>query len=149
MTVDEKEKVNANGVPLFKHAVTKLDAEMDKEVIYEFGGPVGVCAMMLGFPCLMYYFWICLEYHQGKLITPQSYSIQGLQLFVYNGLIHKVITGAFPHWQAVKIYMGFVLYSAICAYSLPGPIVEGLGLPSLKGKKVIHELLVVILRTHT
>ncbi|SAM09637.1 hypothetical protein [Absidia glauca] len=133
---EEKEKVNANGVPLFKHAVTKLDSEMDKEVIYEFGGPVGVCAMMLGFPSLMYYFWVCLEYHQGKLITPASYSIEGIQSFVFNDIIQKVITGAFPHFLAVKIYMGFVLYSAVCAYTLPGPVIEGLGLPSLKGKKL-------------
>lgn len=134
--VDEKEKVNANGVPLFKHAVTKLDTEMDKEVIYEFGGPLGATAMMIFFPCLMYYFWVCVTYHQGKLITPSSFTLEGIQSFILNELVDKVITGAFPHWLAIKIYMGFVLYSAVCAYTLPGPVVEGLGLPSLKGKKV-------------
>ncbi|KAG1540173.1 hypothetical protein G6F50_014401 [Rhizopus delemar] len=29
--------------------------------------------------------------------------------------------------------MGFVVYSAICAYFMPGPVVQGLPLPSLKG----------------
>ena len=30
-----------------------------EEIEYEFGGPIGVTAMMLGFPALMYYMWIC------------------------------------------------------------------------------------------
>lgn len=37
---------NANGVPLFKSDVTNLDVKLDKEIVYEFGGPVGVTAMV-------------------------------------------------------------------------------------------------------
>lgn len=39
---------------------------------YEFGGPWGVTAMMIGFPILMYYLWICLWFYDGKLVTPTS-----------------------------------------------------------------------------
>lgn len=37
---------NANGVPLFKSDVTNLDVKLDKEIVYEFGGPLGVTAMV-------------------------------------------------------------------------------------------------------
>ena len=39
---------------------------------YEFGGPWGVTAMMIFFPCLMYYLWICLWYYDGHLTHPTS-----------------------------------------------------------------------------
>jgi hypothetical protein len=39
---------------------------------YEFGGPWGVTAMMIGFPILMYYLWICLWFYDGALVTPTS-----------------------------------------------------------------------------
>lgn len=134
--VEEKEKVNDNGVPLFKSELTKLDIELDKEVTYEFGGPLGTLAMMIGFPCLMYYFWVCLEYHQGKLITPNSYSFNGISHFITEDIIAKVKLGAAPTWLATKIYMGHVLFSFILAYTMPGPIVNGHPVASLKGKRV-------------
>ncbi|KAI8989968.1 ergosterol biosynthesis ERG4/ERG24 [Pilobolus umbonatus] len=92
--------------------------------------------MMLGFPSLMYYLWVCLEYHQGKLIVPSSFTVSGISEFVSNDIISKVITGAFPTWTAIKIYMGYIVYSALCAYFMPGPVVEGLPLPSLGGKRL-------------
>lgn len=129
------EKVNANGVPLFKSDLTALDVKLDKEIVYEFGGPVGVCAMMLGFPALMYYFWVTLEYHQGKMIVPDSFTLDGIKEFVLNELWAKIKEGAYPSLTAVKIYMGYVLFSFILAYIMPGPVVEGLAIPSMKGKK--------------
>jgi delta24(24(1))-sterol reductase len=41
-------------------------------VRYEFGGPPGVIAMMLGFPVLMYYLWICLWFYDGQIIYPTT-----------------------------------------------------------------------------
>lgn len=32
---------------------------------YEFGGPVGVFAMMTGFPALFYYLYVCMTYYNG------------------------------------------------------------------------------------
>ncbi|CAO3625556.1 unnamed protein product [Mucor hiemalis] len=131
-----KPAVNSNGVPLFKNKMTKLDEKLDNEVVYEFGGPVGVVGMMLGFPCLMYYFWVCLEYHQGKIITPASYTKDGIIQFVLEEIVAKVKLGAAPTLIAAKIYLGFVFYSAVMAYIMPGPVVEGLPLPSLNGGRL-------------
>jgi Delta24(24(1))-sterol reductase len=39
---------------------------------WEFGGPWGVTAMMIGFPMLMYYLWICLWFYDGRLVFPTS-----------------------------------------------------------------------------
>ncbi|KAK4518736.1 uncharacterized protein ATC70_008958 [Mucor velutinosus] len=128
--------VNSNGVPLFKSKLTKHEEEVDNEVVYEFGGPAGALGMMLGFPCLMYYFWICLEYHQGHLITPASYTKDGIMQFLSEEILAKIAVGAYPTFTAVKIYMGFVVYSFLCAYFMPGPVVNGLPLPSLKGGKL-------------
>ena len=33
---------------------------------------MGVTAMMVGFPILMYYLWICLWFYDGRLIAPSS-----------------------------------------------------------------------------
>lgn len=136
VNAEGKPAVNANGVPLFKNKMTKLDEKLDNEVIYEFGGPIGVVCMMLGFPSLMYYFWVCLEYHQGRIITPTSYTKEGIIQFILEEIVAKVQLGAAPTLAAAKIYLGFVLYSAILAYTMPGPVIEGLPLPSLKGGKV-------------
>ena len=131
--------VNSNGVPLFKSKLTKHEEEVDNEVVYEFGGSAGALGMMLGFPCLMYYFWICLEYHQGHIITPTSYTKDGIIQFLSEEILAKIALGALPTLTSVKIYMGFVVYSFICAYFMPGPIVNGLPLPSLKGGKVCKQ----------
>ena len=39
---------------------------------YEFGGPWGVTAMMVFFPILMYYLWICLWFYDGQLVRPSD-----------------------------------------------------------------------------
>ena len=33
---------------------------------------MGVTAMMIGFPLLMYYLWICLWFYDGQLTHPSS-----------------------------------------------------------------------------
>jgi delta24(24(1))-sterol reductase len=124
---------NNNGVPLFKQRMTKLDVKIDNEVHYEFGGPLGVMGMMLGFPCLMYYFWVCLEYHQGHFIYPPSLS--QFKPWLLNEIWNKIELDAFPTVWAIKVYMGYVLFSFVLAYVMPGPIVEGLPIPSLQGEK--------------
>jgi delta24(24(1))-sterol reductase len=62
---------------------------------YEFGGPWGVVAIMTGFPVLMYYFWICLWFYDGKLVHPSS--LEDIQPFLLRmwGHIRDVCTFAF------------------------------------------------------
>ncbi|GAN06763.1 ERG4/ERG24 ergosterol biosynthesis protein [Mucor ambiguus] len=127
-------RTNKNGVPEFKQKVTKLDVKIDNQVKYEFGGPVGVTAMMLGFPCLMYYFWVCLEFHQGRLIYPSDLS--QWKSWVVHEIWDKVKMGAYPSTWATQTYMGYVLFSFVLANVMPGPVVEGLPIPSLNGNRL-------------
>ena len=53
---------------------------------YEFGGPWGVTAMMIGFPILMYYLWICLWFYDGKLVTPTS--VDDIVPFLHRMWVH-------------------------------------------------------------
>ncbi|KAI8582192.1 hypothetical protein K450DRAFT_229485 [Umbelopsis ramanniana AG] len=133
---EAKKSTNANNVPLFSSKVTDLDVKLDNEIVYEFGGPLGVVGMMLGFPSLMYYFWICLEHHQGKLIVPAVWSVEGIKSFFWNDIWAAIVEGARPTVYAAKIYMGYILFSFILASIMPGPVVNGLPIPSLKGKKL-------------
>lgn len=125
--------------------LTSLDENLDKEVIYEFGGPFGTCAMMLGFPLLMYYFWISLEYHQGKLFYPTNFlSLDAWQDFLMHDIWDQIKLGACPTWTAFLIYGGYTLLSFVLASVMPGPIVEGLPIPSLRGERVSGGVYVVV-----
>jgi Delta24(24(1))-sterol reductase len=53
---------------------------------WEFGGPWGVTAMMIGFPMLMYYLWICLWFYDGQLVIPTS--VEGIQPFIHEMWTH-------------------------------------------------------------
>ncbi|KAI8089710.1 ergosterol biosynthesis ERG4/ERG24 [Halteromyces radiatus] len=93
--------------------------------------------MMIGFPLLMYYFWVCLEYYQGKLISPEHlFSMASWQDFLVHDIWDHIKLGAAPTWTAFFIYGGYVLFSFILAAVMPGPVVEGLPVPSLKGEKL-------------
>lgn len=39
--------------------------------------------MMLGFPPLMYYLWICLVFYDGKLQGPKSFAWEDIKNFVH------------------------------------------------------------------
>lgn len=55
-------------------------------ISYEFGGPVGVTSMMLGFPALMYYLWICLVFYDGRIVYPSS--LQDITPFIQRMWAH-------------------------------------------------------------
>ncbi|KNZ49826.1 delta24(24(1))-sterol reductase [Puccinia sorghi] len=50
----------------------RFNPEADPHTHYEFGGPWGSLGLMILFPCLMYYFFICLWCYDGKLSRPES-----------------------------------------------------------------------------
>jgi hypothetical protein len=66
---------------------------------WEFGGPWGVTAMMIGFPMLMYYLWICLWFYDGRLVVPTS--VDGIKPFISDMWAHirDVSFFFFPFWQ--------------------------------------------------
>eukprot|EP00804_Cyclotella_cryptica_P008611 CCRYP_007605-RB/>CCRYP_007605-RB protein AED:0.19 eAED:0.33 QI:0/0/0/1/0/0/2/0/484 len=103
----------------------KKEVACDSKVVYEFGGPVGVTALMFGFPILMSYMFICLALHQGRLPNPLELE------FWQHGI--SAIT---PTARATAIYLMFNLFQYITAATLPGIKVLGLPVPSLGGKQL-------------
>eukprot|EP00667_Euglena_gracilis_P006114 EG_transcript_6162 len=96
----------------------------------EFGGPVGCTCFMVLSPILMYYFWVCLEYYGGALQYPGSLGApEGLVAYA-SRMVGHVAAGAYPTLRAFNIYTGFMLFQVAIAILLPGPIVEGLPIPS-------------------
>jgi delta24(24(1))-sterol reductase len=66
------EKSPATKKIVVSEAGKESDRRLDQHESYEFGGPWGVTAVMIGFPLLMYYLWICLWFYDGQLVYPNS-----------------------------------------------------------------------------
>ncbi|EON66310.1 hypothetical protein W97_05703 [Coniosporium apollinis CBS 100218] len=109
------------------------DPRVDANPHFEFGGSLGVLAMMLGFPVLMWYMWIGATYYDGRLPWPapdQPLSDFGKQL------VHLAYTGAFPHARAWVIYWSFFIFEMGCYLYMPGIYAKGKPLPHLGGKQL-------------
>ncbi|RHZ89873.1 hypothetical protein Glove_9g108 [Diversispora epigaea] len=103
----------------------KNDQIIDSEIIFEFGGPWGVTAIMFGFPTLMFYLWGCLQFYHGHLISPFNMELWS-----------QIVEGATPTWYSTKVYILFCLFEFFLAYSMPGPIIKGAPVSSLEGKQL-------------
>ncbi|KAI6096977.1 ergosterol biosynthesis ERG4/ERG24 family-domain-containing protein [Pisolithus croceorrhizus] len=85
----------------------KSDKLLDEHHGYEFGGPWGVTAMMVGFPILMYYLWICLWFYDGKLVAPSS--------------VDDIIPFLQRMWTHVRESIrGLIIYQLFLAWVMPG-----------------------------
>ena len=112
---------------------SEQDPRVDSSGRFEFGGPWGVAAMMIGFPPLMWYMWIGATYYDGHLPIPVSG--QGLTDFL-SQLIHLVYEGAYPSAKAWIIYWGFIVFEAVCYMYLPGVWTIGKPLDHEGGKQL-------------
>ena len=59
---------HSNGAPkdrVIDGWVEGSDPKIDHNPHYDFGGTPGVTAMMIGFPCLMWFMWIGATYYDG------------------------------------------------------------------------------------
>ncbi|OJJ50224.1 hypothetical protein ASPZODRAFT_110438 [Penicilliopsis zonata CBS 506.65] len=97
---------------------------------FEFGGPLGVSLVMLGFPILMYYMYIGATIYNGHLPLPEP--DQSLVDFARH-LVDLVYTHAYPHRKAWIIYWTFLVLEGIGYLYLPGVYGKGKCLPSLNG----------------
>ncbi|KAJ7180721.1 ergosterol biosynthesis ERG4/ERG24 [Mycena filopes] len=113
----------------------EIDRRLDQHDQYEFGGPVGVTAIMLGFPTLMYYLWICLWFYEGQLVYPQS--VEDVKPFLARMWAH-VCEDANPSFYAWKVYGGNIIFQVILALVMPGYRQEGLPVPSLNYKTLVY-----------
>ncbi|TIB77366.1 hypothetical protein E3Q22_03094 [Wallemia mellicola] len=100
---------------------------------YEFGGPAGVVAMMIGFPLLMYYFYICMQANDGWFLYPKS-TADVVPLLKY--LWEYAKEHAYPHKKAWGIYLGLMTMEFVLAVVMPGFKQKGLPVPSLKYKSL-------------
>ncbi|KAH9027934.1 ERG4/ERG24 ergosterol biosynthesis protein [Lactarius hengduanensis] len=114
----------------------KTDKLLDSHTRWEFGGPWGVTAMMVGFPMLMYYLWICLWFYDGQLVFPTS--IGGIKPFL-NQMWAHVRDDASPNLYAWKVYSGLIFYELFLAWVMPGYMQEGLPVPSLGYKTLMYK----------
>lgn len=89
----------------------------------EFGGPFGSVFIMIWSHFLMLYLWISLEYYQGGIYMPDL------------SIVSQQLSKAYPTWQTVAMYWGFMILQVIFAYVLPGPVVKGLPVPSENNKQ--------------
>lgn len=110
-----------------------LDHKIDYSGKYEFGGPFGVTAMMIGFPLLMWYMWIGATYYDGGVPTPASG--QSWSDFAAH-LGHLVYTGAFPSIKAWTMYWSFFVFEMFLYLWAPGIYAYGKPLPFDGGKQL-------------
>ena len=111
----------------------EIDKKLDEEIVYEFGGPVGVLGIMLFAPCMMLYFWACLEYNHGRMMTPSS--VDDIGPF-FSRLYGYISDKAAPSYYGFKVYIIFCTFQAVLAWFMPGPIVKGLPIPSENNKQL-------------
>ncbi|CUA70663.1 delta24(24(1))-sterol reductase [Rhizoctonia solani] len=109
------------------------DARLDAHEHYEFGGPSGVAAMMVFFPLMMYYFWICLRFYNGSLVHPESF--RDIGPFLGRMWTH-ICQDAAPTLRAWAIYTGLMSFELALAFIMPGYKQEGLPVPSLGYKSL-------------
>lgn len=111
----------------------KLDDEGVSPDHFEFGGSLGASALMIGFPLLMWYMWVGLEYYDGQLPLPSA--DQSWSEFVSH-VAYLAYTGAFPSARAWKIYWAFFLMEMFFYYTLPGVTAYGKALRHEGGKQL-------------
>ena len=105
-----------------------LDPKVDHSEHFEFGGSLGVGAMMVGFPLLMWYMWIGATFYDGRFPLPAEGESVGVFLRHVGSLVYN---GAFPHHRAWVIYWTFFALQGAFYVLLPGI--------TLLGKPLAHE----------
>ncbi|GES63787.1 Delta(24(24(1)))-sterol reductase [Aspergillus terreus] len=105
----------------------------DEDITMEFGGPLGVTALMVGFPLLMYYMYIGATFYDGK--PPMPGPGETIPQFLQH-LANLVYTSAFPHRKAWVIYWTFLILEGAGYLYMPGVYGKGKRLPHLNGKQL-------------
>lgn len=110
-----------------------LDSKIDYSGKKEFGGPLGVTAMMIGFPLLMWYMWVGATYYDGRF--PTRAPGQSMGDFVAH-LGHLVYEGAFPTRKAWIMYWSFGVFEMVMYLFAPGVYAHGKPLPFEGGRQL-------------
>lgn len=114
------------------HGEVQVSKKMDVATFngeYEFGGPIGNLAMMIGFPCLMYYMFVCFKYNDSQLMGP---AVDERWPDFVKRVARLAYEGAYPTKQAWAIEGGYFLLQLALALWLPGGLwSEGVYVPHL------------------
>lgn len=105
----------------------------DEDTTMEFGGPLGVTALMVGFPLLMYYMYLGATFYDGK--PPMPGPGESIPQFIQH-LANLAYTSAFPHRKAWVIYWTFLILEGAGYLYMPGVYGKGKRLPHLNGKQL-------------
>ncbi|RYN16431.1 Delta(24(24(1)))-sterol reductase [Alternaria tenuissima] len=105
----------------------------DASTAREFGGPLGMLAMMLGFPLLMYFMWAGAVFYDGQI--PRPAQNESFAAFAQH-LWFLIRTEAYPTKKAWCIYWSFGFTQLAFYALLPGVYRKGQPLPHLGGKQL-------------
>jgi delta24(24(1))-sterol reductase len=114
--------------PKAKKSDTKKDKSGDyggisSEHGYEFGGPIGVSALMIWSHYITLYFWFCLEKHQGNMVIPYSLP----QLYMYIDEFKTLfIESGIPSVNTWINYAIFFIAQLLLAAIVPAFTMDGL-----------------------
>ncbi|CBF84215.1 hypothetical protein AN2684.2 [Aspergillus nidulans FGSC A4] len=115
------------------HDEPRPEAKPVEKLRYEFGGPIGVSALMVGFPLVMYYMFIGAKVYDGKLPLPESN--QSITDFLVH-FVDLAYEHAYPHKKAWTIYWSFLIFEGFAYLYLPGVYRVGKPLPHLNGHQL-------------
>ena len=93
----------------------------------EFGGLLGVLAILVASHVLVYYVWLSITYHHGAVVPAAV-------LFSSETWRH-LASGAAPTVHAALLYFGFLALQLVLAWTMPGLTVEGLPVPTEGNKR--------------
>lgn len=98
---------------------SKSKKTSDDLILSEFGGPIGCAALIIWSHCVLIYFWISYKFYDGGFFLPTNI------IDIFSKLSYAV-----PNLTSVLLYFGFISLQLIFAVILPGPVTEGLPVPS-------------------
>ncbi|KAJ2392690.1 C-24(28) sterol reductase, partial [Coemansia sp. RSA 2559] len=99
-----------------------FDDVTDNSFVYEFGGPVGAASMIVGFPLLMAYQFLCVYDNAGRFLVPDSAADIAPWAARMAARYWEI---AAPSWAGARIYLGFTFFMVALAYVCPGPTMHG------------------------
>jgi len=82
---------------------------------WAFGGPWGSLFLTVALPVIVFYLWVCLIDHEGRLFWPATGE-------AWKALLSRI---PLPTLQAVLLYGGWLVMQALFQVFLPGKIEEG------------------------
>ncbi|KAI7830991.1 ERG4/ERG24 ergosterol biosynthesis protein [Kickxella alabastrina] len=98
-------------------------------------GPIGAASMIVGFPLLMAYQFLCVYDNNGHFLLPES--LADFSPWACR-MAQRYWDIAGPTWTGAKIYLGFTFFMVALAYVCPGPTMQGYKLPSLNGQRLTY-----------